>query len=177
MTIMTTRLIATNKDISNNDIELNNNLSVDALRIGIDTTLWDILKADDNIVWFSRLCGFTYEYDNTKSLLVNVLYRLWFVLLICFTIIGVIGYIYNLLSIIHPRYTCSSADAIPNITFSVFIQLIFVSVIDPLAQLLSIIFSFSCIKKLFLQIEEKDSLHMYQSVSYTHLTLPTIYSV
>ena len=161
---MTTRLIATNKDISNKDIELNNNLSIDTLRIGIDTTLWDILKADVNIVWFSRICGFTYEYDNTKSLLVNILYRLWFVLLICFTIIGFIGYIYNFISIIDPRSTCSSANSIPRSTsFSIFVQLFFVSVIDPFVQLLSIIFSFSCIKKLFLQIEDKDSLHMYQS--------------
>ena len=52
---MTTRLIASNKEISNKDIELNNNLSKDTLRIGIDTTLWDILKADDNIVFFFKI--------------------------------------------------------------------------------------------------------------------------
>ena len=40
-------------------------------RIGTDTTLWDILQNDENIVLFFSICGFIYQSNPKKSFFRN----------------------------------------------------------------------------------------------------------
>jgi hypothetical protein len=151
---------------STDDIELSNNKIVDnGIRIGTDTTLWDILQTDANIVFFSRICGYSFRSESTMSLFYNMSWKVWYFFLISLLIVGEAGYIYTLLTMFSPQYLTSCHKiGLPVVdSYSAYISVLFVLGILPLSQLVTVLYSYYSIKELLSQPAEMDNLLIYQS--------------
>ena len=157
------------KDKSNllTDIELSNKIQHNSSnRIGKDTTLWELLSKDQMIIFFSILCGFSYQTDPTKSLQYNTLSKVWYVFLICLTLVGISGYILDLILTVDPAFNsnfCIYGNPSLSKDSSTIIKNLFVLILLPLSQIASVCYSFYSIKELLSQSADDDCLSMYKS--------------
>jgi len=143
-----------------NDLE---SIDMSTNRIGTDTTLWDILQNDENIILFVSLCGLIYQSNPKKSFFRNTLFKAWHLCLICCIIVGEAGYIYSFVRTFRPQDNCAQASYAVINTVSACIKDLFVIIILPPSQCISILYSLSSIRNLLNQSADMDSLTMYQS--------------
>ena len=133
-------------------------------RIGIDTCLSEILNTDNNIRFLLLLCGIYQSTEDSKQQ--SYLWKLWSLLLICLTIIGLGGYVYNFIINIDENYDECKHETFHNTikkSITAYIDITIILLILPLIQLVSIVYSLYSINLILKKIATLDHLEMYKN--------------
>jgi len=133
-------------------------------RIGIDTCLSEILNTDNNIRFLLLLCGIYQSTEDSKQQ--SYLWKIWSLLLICLTIIGLGGYVYNFILTIDENYDECKHESFHNTfkkSITAYIDSTIILLILPMIQLVSIVYSLYSINLILKKTAALDNLEMYKN--------------